>query len=35
MQLMRDIAQMMAPWVALIGLIVHCRLDKKRFARKE
>jgi len=35
MQLLRDIAQTLTPWVTLVGLIVHCWLDKKRFVRKD
>lgn len=35
MRVVLEIGRALVPWVTLVGLIVHCYLDKRRFVRKD
>jgi hypothetical protein len=30
-----ELGTALVPWVTLVGLVVHCLADKKRFVRKD
>lgn len=34
MKFILEIGQALVPWITLMGLVVHCWLDKRRFVRK-
>lgn len=35
MKRLLEIGTALVPWASLVGLVVHCILDKKRFVRKD